>query len=914
MITKARRSSPVPFVLLCITAVVVGLGILGLSYYVFQPVLFGKTVETPPDQQVKLPDYDYKQWGPFGVQDHGRTKPFASACEEAVRNVCGKAKFQGKDPVAVVLSWMMTNGVRPPKTELPEWEEYPFILCEHKDLRTVIYEHVKFETYDENKDGVLSEQEVSPIIDNAQLARLPLENGCLTKAGWDKWYEDLLNGKYISPKDLRTSPGLQRVLDAADKVREKDREKAQQLMNPEERKAEEVMQRLVSFDSISQNNPKSQRRMQQHEDPFHFLTLDRVPDSAWFSFGELRQLKEDKSAEKELWRNTILIRMGETPQRYLSPERQQNLKEFQEQLKAKKGTQAISELTTVLTQRDAERVQDFAKRYKGKDSISVTELQSDPVVRDMGRDAFEQLKKWVNDRVKSPHGGGNDSLPAGELTAELTRIFAANREKVLGEFQSRVAQAVKEGYHPEEQKWRMLHLQFLENRFPDVYRESATWQAYPAADVDRALVVYDSLKKAYISGDADAFNAASQDFFRTVRQLSDRTLIDGLAQRNPTNSALMASHQQVKSAETSGDSGQVDAAADAFFTTARQEGTSFHRYPGDISARLLGVQTVSDTLDLEMRFTRVQPFLWAWVLMFVALVCFGAAYWIDSRGFYIAGFAFYAVSLGFQAFGFFCRVAISGRAPVTNMYETVIFVAAMSSVFALVLEWKYRAKVIALAGALVATIGLVLADQLPLALDPKISPLVPVLRSNFWLTIHVLTIVSSYAGGTLAWGLGNLSLALLAFGQPRKDLVKTLAAFTKRAMEIAVILLAAGTFLGGWWAAYSWGRFWGWDPKEVWALISLVVYVIPLHARYIGWVKDFGLAVSAVLCYSAIVACWYGVNFVLGAGLHSYGFGGGGPWWVFWAALINVEFVVICSIIYSLRSRQNLAPADSAES
>src|SRR5262249_1376469 len=159
-------------------------------------------------------------------------------------------------------------------------------------------------------------------------------------------------------------------------------------------------------------------------------------------------------------------------------------------------------------------------------------------------------------------------------------------------------------------------------------------------------------------------------------------------------------------------------------------------------------------------------------------------------------------------------------------------------------ELIYRKKIFALAGALVATIGLVLADQLPLALDPKISPLVPVLRSNFWLTIHVLTIVSSYAGGTLAWGLGNMALGLIVCGSAQRETVKMLSQFTYRALQIAVLLLAAGTFLGGWWAAYSWGRFWGWDPKETGALIALVCYVIPLHMRYIGWIKDFGLAVA----------------------------------------------------------------------
>jgi ABC-type transport system involved in cytochrome c biogenesis permease subunit len=276
---------------------------------------------------------------------------------------------------------------------------------------------------------------------------------------------------------------------------------------------------------------------------------------------------------------------------------------------------------------------------------------------------------------------------------------------------------------------------------------------------------------------------------------------------------------------------------------------------------------------------------------------------VGVRALYLAGLGFYVASLLVQGLGFFLRITISGRAPVSNMYETVIFVAFMSALFALILELIYRRTVICLAGAAVATLGLVLADQLPLALDPKISPMVPILRTNYWLTVHVLTIVSSYAGGTLAWGLGNLTLILLVCGKGKPDYLHTLSQFTYRAMQITVLLLAAGTFLGGWWAAESWGRFWGWDPKEVGALVALVCYVIPLHARYVGWVKDFGLAVSAVLCYASILLSWYVVNFVVAAGLHSYGFGIGGGSWVLWASLVNIEWVLIASWVYLSPSR-----------
>ncbi len=106
--------------------------------------------------------------------------------------------------------------------------------------------------------------------------------------------------------------------------------------------------------------------------------------------------------------------------------------------------------------------------------------------------------------------------------------------------------------------------------------------------------------------------------------------------------------------------------------------------------------------------------------------------------------------------------------------------------------------------------------------------------------------------------------------------VKPLSNFIYRTMQVGVLLIAAGTILGGVWADYSWGRFWGWDAKEVWALITLLVYLIPLHGRFAGWVNTFGLVFASVFCYLSVVMAWYGVNFVLGVGLHSYGFVEGG--------------------------------------
>ena len=119
-------------------------------------------------------------------------------------------------------------------------------------------------------------------------------------------------------------------------------------------------------------------------------------------------------------------------------------------------------------------------------------------------------------------------------------------------------------------------------------------------------------------------------------------------------------------------------------------------------------------------------------------------------------------------------------------------------------------------------------------------------------------------------------------------------------LQVGVLLLAAGTILGGVWAAYSWGRFWGWDPKEVWALITLLGYLAVLHARFIGWVGDLGLAALSVVCFSLVVMAWYGVNFVLGAGLHSYGFGGGGQTYVYSTLLVQFLYMLAAVVKSSL--------------
>lgn len=490
--------------------------------------------------------------------------------------------------------------------------------------------------------------------------------------------------------------------------------------------------------------------------------------------------------------------------------------------------------------------------------------------------------------------------------------------------------------------------------------------------------------------------------------------------------------------------------------------------------------------DAEVRYNTLDPFMWSWVVGLVALCFYSLSFGRIRTVMYWLGSAVLLCALVWTAYGFQMRIVISGWAPVTNMYETVIYVpfvvgvlgfcfafapmlgpgwrnawrltavpgtweatelgddnlrllshhgwslanlvlllprlalaaltlmvlavrpyaaggrtivdllpntevgaslpnmndamvwvvglmvlvpavwylprailTALAAPLAIPLSVRRRYNVVwpqvlrrrpfAISATMVATVCWIVAWYSPV-LDPNFKPLMPVLRDNFWLLIHVLTIVASYGAGALAWGLGNISLGYYLFGQYRQPAVAdgldaafrgttsssngssgglfvtapqrmrppeacaAQAGYTYKAIQVAVVLLAAGTILGALWADVAWGRFWGWDPKEVWALISLLVYLAILHGRYAGITGNFGLAVGSVMGATAILMSWYGVNFVLGAGLHSYGFGESaqGQIYVGSCILANWLFVGVAAARYFATTSSGSNPPLSA--
>jgi len=286
-----------------------------------------------------------------------------------------------------------------------------------------------------------------------------------------------------------------------------------------------------------------------------------------------------------------------------------------------------------------------------------------------------------------------------------------------------------------------------------------------------------------------------------------------------------------------------------------------------------GVLPAHWKLSLEVVYQKIHPFRWAWILYAAAGIILFAVRGPWKETAYRLGWSLAGTGFLLQAAGLASRVLIAGRPPVTNMYESVIWVAFGTILFALIFEMIYRAGFFLLGAIPIAVASLILADSQPMILDQSLHPLVPVLRDNFWLTIHVLTITLSYAAFALSLGVAHVALARVIGGlKPLPALYN----YLYKTLQVGVLLLATGTILGGVWANYSWGRFWDWDPKETWALTALLGYLFLLHGRLSGLWGGFGLAVGAVIAFQSVLMAWYGVNFVLGVGLHSYGFGTGG--------------------------------------
>lgn len=281
------------------------------------------------------------------------------------------------------------------------------------------------------------------------------------------------------------------------------------------------------------------------------------------------------------------------------------------------------------------------------------------------------------------------------------------------------------------------------------------------------------------------------------------------------------------------------------------------------------------------------------------MISYAAVFYLGALALFLLSYALPALTVPagvFAALGFtvhtiaLClRCYILWRPPVSNMAETMIYVPWIIIIVGALLSLRLKSKAPIISACGGAVILLALLERTLGA--HGLENVQAVLNSQLWLTIHVLMIVGSYGVLILAGLLGHIALASRYF---TATIPKSLTYAIEQSIYIGVALLIPGTILGGVWAAQSWGRFWDWDPKESWAFITACLYLVIIHSYRFNRIGANGLAIGSILGLMAVSFTWYGVNYILGTGLHTYGFGSGGEWVYYTYLLVELAFIAGC--------------------
>ena len=342
--------------------------------------------------------------------------------------------------------------------------------------------------------------------------------------------------------------------------------------------------------------------------------------------------------------------------------------------------------------------------------------------------------------------------------------------------------------------------------------------------------------------------------------------------------------------------GFVNSVVQNKYTEANKYIALISQYQNKVGSDIIPSQSIIDNEILFNKLSIFSKLTIAYMILGVLLfiISFLTIFNKDWQSKKLNNIFFIILALCFAAhtFGMGQRWYVSGHAPWSDTYESLVYIA-WSTMFAGVVF--FRKSLMALSATVVMA-GVFMFTAHLTGIDPQITNLVPVLKS-YWLTIHVSIITGSY--GFLAIGamLGFMSLILFNFRDQNKphidDSIKQITAINEAALIIGLAMLVVGNFIGGVWANESWGRYWGWDPKETWAYVSIVFYALVLHLRFIPKLNTpYVFSVASTLAFATILMTYFGVNFYL-SGMHSYATGDPVPvpTWVYY--LTTVVFAVI---------------------
>jgi cytochrome c-type biogenesis protein CcsB len=317
-------------------------------------------------------------------------------------------------------------------------------------------------------------------------------------------------------------------------------------------------------------------------------------------------------------------------------------------------------------------------------------------------------------------------------------------------------------------------------------------------------------------------------------------------------------------------------------------------------------------LDREITYNAVRPTRVAWIVLLAALLLSMAGWKRRSRLLDALAMGGLVLGVAVMTWGIGTRWIIGGRIPAANMYESLLFLAWGVGVFALVAFAVLRNRLVVVNACTMAALTMALTDLLPM--DSFIHPVAPVLSGTPWLAIHVPIIMVSYSVLALGVVIAHMQIGLTIFAPRKTANIQRMNDLLYWYLHVGSILLIAGIMTGSIWASESWGRYWGWDPKEVWSLVAFLAYAAILHARWDRQIAAFGVAAISIIAFQTILMTYLGVNFVLGMGLHSYGMGDTPVLsWMILVAVLEAAFLLL-GLLAVKRSAGNQAPESESRS
>jgi ABC-type transport system involved in cytochrome c biogenesis permease subunit len=399
---------------------------------------------------------------------------------------------------------------------------------------------------------------------------------------------------------------------------------------------------------------------------------------------------------------------------------------------------------------------------------------------------------------------------------------------------------------------------------------------------------------------------------QAVRELGNRLItyealarLEGLHIAAPTEKGkdwgtLEESIQNGRSAAAdNSSSGLTNPSADAFVRMVRayheDNADSFNRAVADYRAAVdSAVPGAVRRASLESWYNGFSPFFLCCILYVTVFVLAAGSWVVWSKPLARAAYGLLILTFIVHSVGIASRLYLTGRGPVTNLASASIFIGWMVALLAILLELIYRNGVGSVVGGAVGFVALTL--YLNLATDDTLQVLQAVLDTNFWLWTHVPSVAIGYSATVLAGFIGIVYIVLGLFtSRLNKSLGKDLIRMVYGITCFAIIFSFLGTVLGGIWADQSWGRFWGWDPKENGAVLIVIANALLLHARWGGLVKDRGVAALAVFGNIVTAFSFFGTN-MLGIGLHSYGFMQGAVFWLSFFILTQLVIIIAANV------------------